>query len=100
VPIEQKESIRWLQNVRQSADLLDDPGRCVHIGDRESDVGPKMTVKRLEEDQAYCEWLVGTDAKKARFALTRLIHPLTKAVRGSRFISALFRKSPVVPEWL
>ncbi len=26
VPIEQKESIRWLQNVRQSVDLLDDPG--------------------------------------------------------------------------
>jgi hypothetical protein len=38
VPIEQKESIRWLQNVRQSVDLLDDPGRCVHIGDRESDI--------------------------------------------------------------
>jgi hypothetical protein len=38
VPIEQKESIRWLQNVRQSMDLLDDPERCVHIGDRESDI--------------------------------------------------------------
>src|SRR5258707_9810559 len=38
VPIEQKESIRWLENLRQSTGLLDDPGRCVHIGDRESDI--------------------------------------------------------------
>ena len=38
VPIEQKESIRWLENLRQSTKLLDDPRRCVHIGDRESDI--------------------------------------------------------------
>jgi hypothetical protein len=38
VPIEKKESIRWLENLKQSTDLLDDPGRCVHIGDRESDI--------------------------------------------------------------
>jgi hypothetical protein len=38
VPIEKKESIRWLENMRQSTELLDDPGRCVHIGDRESDI--------------------------------------------------------------
>ena len=35
VPIEKKESIRWLENLRQSTELLADPGRCVHIGDRE-----------------------------------------------------------------
>lgn len=38
VPIEQKESIRWLENLRQSTELLAAPGRCVHIGDRESDI--------------------------------------------------------------
>ena len=38
VPIEEKESIRWLENLKQSTELLDDPGRCVHIGDRESDI--------------------------------------------------------------
>ena len=38
VPIEKKESIRWLDNVRQSTALLGDPDRCVHIGDRESDI--------------------------------------------------------------
>lgn len=38
VPIEKKESIRWLENIQQSTALLGDGGRCVHIGDRESDI--------------------------------------------------------------
>jgi hypothetical protein len=38
IPIEKKESIRWLENLKQSTELLGDPGRCVHIGDRESDI--------------------------------------------------------------
>jgi hypothetical protein len=38
VPIEKKESVRWLENLKQSTDLLGDAGRCVHIGDRESDI--------------------------------------------------------------
>jgi hypothetical protein len=38
VPIEHKESIRWLDNLRQSTELLGAPARCVHVGDRESDI--------------------------------------------------------------
>jgi hypothetical protein len=38
LPIEKKESIRWLENVQQSTELLGDPARCIHIGDRESDI--------------------------------------------------------------
>jgi hypothetical protein len=38
VPIEEKESIRWLDNLRQPTTLLGDPARCVHIGDHESDI--------------------------------------------------------------
>ncbi|WP_354130043.1 IS4 family transposase [Bradyrhizobium sp. RT3b] len=38
VPIEKKESIRWLDNVRQSTELLGDSGRCAQVGDRESDI--------------------------------------------------------------
>jgi len=38
VPIEAKESVRWLENVTQSTSLLGEPSRCVHIGDRESDI--------------------------------------------------------------
>ena len=38
VPIEKKESVRWIDNLRQSTTLLNEPGRCIHIGDRESDI--------------------------------------------------------------
>jgi hypothetical protein len=38
IPVEKKESIRWLDNLKQSTALLDDPARCIHIGDRESDI--------------------------------------------------------------
>jgi hypothetical protein len=38
VPIEKKESFRWLQNLEQSTALLAAPDRCVHVGDRESDI--------------------------------------------------------------
>jgi len=38
VPIEAKESIRWLDNLRRSTALLHAPERCIHIGDRESDI--------------------------------------------------------------
>lgn len=38
VPIEAKESIRWLENMRSATALLGDPDRLVHIGDRENDI--------------------------------------------------------------
>lgn len=38
VPIERKESYRWLENLRQSTALFRHPERCIHIGDREGDI--------------------------------------------------------------
>ena len=38
IPIHEKESIRWLENMKQSTELLNQPQQCVHIGDRESDI--------------------------------------------------------------
>lgn len=38
LPIEKKESIRWLENLRQSIERLGDPHRCIHVADRESDI--------------------------------------------------------------
>lgn len=38
VPIEAKQSVRWLENVQRSTALLGEPARCIHIGDRESDI--------------------------------------------------------------
>ncbi len=36
--IEQKESVRWLDNLARSTQELGDPSRCVHVGDREADI--------------------------------------------------------------
>jgi hypothetical protein len=38
IPIEKKESFRWIQNLKLSTDRLGPPSRVVHIGDRESDI--------------------------------------------------------------
>lgn len=38
LPIEKKESFRWLENIRQSTERLGCPQRCIHIGDREADM--------------------------------------------------------------
>ncbi|HYD80768.1 MAG TPA: transposase DNA-binding-containing protein [Paucimonas sp.] len=38
VPIEAKESIRWLDNIKRATTLLHAPARCIHVGDRESDI--------------------------------------------------------------
>jgi len=37
-PIEEKESLRWLENLRSSTELLGQAKRCVHVGDQESDI--------------------------------------------------------------
>ena len=46
VPIEGKESMRWLDNLRQSTELLDDPARCFHICDREGDIWELFCLAR------------------------------------------------------
>ncbi|QDV37170.1 IS4 family transposase [Tautonia plasticadhaerens] len=38
IPIEQEESVRWPENLKRSTELLGEPARCVHVGDRESDI--------------------------------------------------------------
>ena len=49
IPIEQKESVRWLENLRRSTALLADSPRCIHIGDRESDIFELFCAAREEE---------------------------------------------------
>jgi hypothetical protein len=38
VPIEEKKSFRWLENLREATARSSDPAASVHIGDRESDI--------------------------------------------------------------
>lgn len=56
IPIEHKESVRWLENLKQSTQLLGDPSRCIHIGDRESDIYELFCTAR----EARAHFLVRT----------------------------------------
>jgi hypothetical protein len=38
IPIHEKESFRWLENIRQATGGLTQPGQCIHIADREGDI--------------------------------------------------------------
>jgi hypothetical protein len=38
IPIGEKESVRWVDNLVATTALLGESGRCVHIGDREADI--------------------------------------------------------------
>jgi len=37
-PIEARESVRWLENLREATARLEQPGRCVHVADQEGDI--------------------------------------------------------------
>lgn len=47
IPIEQKESVRWLENMQQATQLVN-PDRCVHMGDRESDIYELFCLAQAE----------------------------------------------------
>jgi hypothetical protein len=38
VPIEEKESFRWIQNLRDTSTLTEDASQFIHVGDRENDI--------------------------------------------------------------
>src|SRR5947209_3657118 len=48
-PIEEKESMRWLENLRASTALLGQPAGTVHVGDQESDIFDLFAVARQLE---------------------------------------------------
>jgi hypothetical protein len=51
IPIEQKESYRWFENMRSATALIGHAKRCVQIGDRESDIYEFFSV--TDEIGAY-----------------------------------------------
>jgi hypothetical protein len=54
VPIEEKESVRWLHNLQQSTSLLGDAQRCVHIGDRQSDIYELFLPRARQRPTSWC----------------------------------------------
>ncbi|MER8792536.1 hypothetical protein NKH71_32870 [Mesorhizobium sp. M0983] len=65
VPIETKESYHWLENLRQSIALVGAPERCVHVGDRESDI---YELYCTAQDLVYELHRAGADEQAGRAA--------------------------------
>jgi hypothetical protein len=79
VPIEEKESCRWVQNLQQATDLLGEPERCVHIGDRESDIYELFCAAQ----QANTHFLVRTCVDRlAESGDTTIAQEMENAERG------------------
>jgi len=78
VRIEEKESVRWLDNLTRSTHQLGDPTRCVHVGDREADIFELFHAA----EQAESHFLVRT-------AVDRL------AGQGVTTVAKLMRREPV-----
>ena len=69
LPIEEKESVRWLKNLKQATTLLNEPERCIHIGDRDSDIYELFCAAR----EARSHFLVRTHADRLGEDGTRTI---------------------------
>ncbi len=73
IPIEQKESVRWLENLTQSTELLGDPSRCVHIGDREADIYELFCTARQAETQVLVRTCVDRLAEDGDTTISRVM---------------------------
>lgn len=86
IPIEQKESVRWLENLQQSAQLVN-PDRCIHIGDRESDIYELFCLAQEEQThflvRTCVDRLAGTGATTIAKRMKR------EAIQGTLRIEVL-----------
>lgn len=89
VPIEKKESWRWLENLRQATERLGDSHRCVHIGDRESDICELFCAAK----EANTHFLVRTVADRlAESGQTTILEEMDKARHGIHVVELTDRQ--------
>ncbi|MBU1699152.1 MAG: IS4 family transposase [Candidatus Eisenbacteria bacterium] len=109
VPIEKKESMRWIENIKASTTLMNEPDRCVHIGDRESDIYElfctaqnigthflvRTCVNRLAGDGKHT---IADEMKKVRVKGTHRIEVQDrKGNRSKAILDIRYRRIQVLP---
>lgn len=92
IPIERKKSIRWLDNLRQPTAQLADPGRCIHIDDREADIFALFGTAR----EAKCRFSLRTCVDRPA---GRPGEPDRGQENGSRADPGQSRRGGVGQEW-
>jgi hypothetical protein len=73
IPIEKKESVRWIENLREATATLAQPRRCVHIGDRESDIWEMFCAAREEGTHFLVRTCVDRLAEKGDTTIARVM---------------------------
>ncbi len=89
IPIEQKESIRWLENLQQSTQLVN-PDRCIHIGDRESDIYELFCLAENENTHFLVRTCVDRLAGTANTTIARKMK--REPIQGTHQIEVLDAK--------
>ena len=84
IPIERKESGRWLDNLKQATTRLGDPARCVHIGDREADIYELFGAAQEAETHFLVRTCVDRLAGRGKTAVAKKM--AREPVRGSHAV--------------
>jgi hypothetical protein len=90
IPIERKESVRWLRNLKESSALLGDPSRLVHIGDRESDIYELFCAAQETETHFLVRTCVDRLAQDGVITIDKVMEDVR--VRGLHRVEVLDRK--------
>ncbi|HIF34630.1 MAG: IS4 family transposase [Pirellulaceae bacterium] len=94
IPIEEKESYRWLENVRHATQLLHNASRCVHIGDRESDIFELFCEVQNEGTHFLVRTCVDRRAGEGRTTISRKMK--RQPIRGEHHIEVRNGQGQVV----
>jgi hypothetical protein len=89
IPIAQKESLRWLENVRQSTQLAN-PERLVHVGDRESDIYELFCLASVERTHFLLRTCVDRRAGTGKTTIARKMR--REPNRGTHVVEVLDAK--------
>lgn len=89
IPIEQKESIRWLENLQQSTQLVN-PDRCIHIGDRESDIYELFCLASEEQTHFLVRMCVDRLAGTGKTTIARRME--REPIQGTHIVEVLDAK--------
>jgi hypothetical protein len=84
IPIEEKESFRWLENLRECTALTKQPANCIHVTDREGDIYELFALAQELGTKFLVRTCVDRLAEDGRTTVARLMNGAE--VKGSHQI--------------
>jgi len=84
IPIEEKESFRWLENLREATAPMEHPEHCIHVADREGDIYELFALAQELGTKFIIRTCVDRLAEDGRTTVARLMNRVE--VKGSHQI--------------